>query len=98
MGKYYKAKPIAFPFIAEVKGELYTNAIKQEDGSVISTGEYYLRNYYSTFDKNNLEIICNYADYKVDENTLEEIPECAIDLSDNYDTTWVTGNYYVGKC
>ena len=41
MEKYYKAKPSALPFVEEVKGELYTNAIKDSDGTLASTGESY---------------------------------------------------------
>lgn len=83
MKKYYKAKPSALPLMQEVKGELYTNTIKDSDGTLVSTGEYYLRNYYTTFDADNLEIMINYIDYKVDESTLEELPEQIIDLSDS---------------
>ena len=97
MEKYYKAKPSALPFVEEVEGKLYTNAIKDSDGTLVSTGEYYLRNYYTTFDADNLEIMINYVDYKIDENTLEELPKSAVDLSDNYGVTWVTGKYYVRK-
>ena len=96
MEKYYKAKPSALLFVEEVKGELYTNAIKDSDGTLVSTGEYYLRNYYTTFDADNLEIMINYVDYRVDESTLEEVPEQIIDLSD-YNPMYEAGKYYVRK-
>lgn len=94
--KTYKAKPLALPFIDEVQGYLYTNAVEQENGELVSTGEYYLRNYYSTYDTSDFSVILNHVDYKIDEKTLEEVT-FSVDLADNNDITWVAGEYYVGK-